>query len=63
MIELHFNNVSKFFGETKAVDGVTLDVTDGEYLDSYYEEHRLDPAAVLNDTLEASGLGVDYPTA
>jgi len=30
MIELHFKNVSKFFGETKAVDGVTLDVTDGE---------------------------------
>jgi iron(III) transport system ATP-binding protein len=30
MIELHFKNVSKFFGETRAVDGVTLDVKDGE---------------------------------
>jgi len=30
MIELHFKNVSKFFGETGAVDGVTLDVKDGE---------------------------------
>ncbi len=30
MIELHLKNVSKFFGETKAVNGVTLDVKEGE---------------------------------
>jgi len=29
-MELHFKNVSKFFGETRAVDGVTLDVKEGE---------------------------------
>jgi iron(III) transport system ATP-binding protein len=30
MIELHLKNVSKFFGETRAVDDVTLDVREGE---------------------------------
>ena len=30
MIELYLKNVSKFFGETKAVDDVTLDVKEGE---------------------------------
>ncbi len=30
MIELHLKNVSKLFGETRAVDGVTLDVEKGE---------------------------------
>lgn len=30
MIELHLINVSKLFGETRAVDGVTLDVVEGE---------------------------------
>jgi iron(III) transport system ATP-binding protein len=30
MTELHLKNVSKFFGETKAVDDVSLDVKEGE---------------------------------
>jgi spermidine/putrescine ABC transporter ATP-binding subunit len=30
MVELHLRNVSKLFGETKAVDDVTLDVKEGE---------------------------------
>jgi iron(III) transport system ATP-binding protein len=30
MIELHLKNVSKLFGETRAVDDVTLDVREGE---------------------------------
>lgn len=30
MIELHLKNVSKLFGETKAVDDITLDVKEGE---------------------------------
>ena len=30
MIELHLKNVSKLFGETRAVDDVTLDVKEGE---------------------------------
>jgi iron(III) transport system ATP-binding protein len=30
MIELHLKNVSKLFGETRAVDSVNLDVKSGE---------------------------------
>jgi putative spermidine/putrescine transport system ATP-binding protein len=28
---VHLDNVTKVFGETSAVDGVTLDIADGEF--------------------------------